>query len=157
MDRGLEQPRRCLVDLPQHVVERLLGDLGPDAAHEGDAVRDAGQRIVQRQKFEVALAKLPLAVVGFRGLAARADVLPGVRALHQFRHEALRDRSWASLIEEWRRVTVDLVEAYASGVADVDPAEGACRYCELGGFCRIDERAAESEADEATPEDADGD
>lgn len=105
----------------------------------------------------VALAKLPLAAVGFRGLAARADVLPGVRALHQFRHDALRDRSWASLIEEWRRVTVDLVEAYASGVADVDPAEGACRYCELGGFCRIDARAVESEADEATQEDADGD
>lgn len=92
----------------------------------------------------VAFAKLPLAVVGFRGLSARTGVLPGVRAPHQFRHEALRDRSWESLIEEWRRVTVDLVSAYANGMADVDPADAACLYCELAAFCRIDERATEA-------------
>jgi probable DNA repair protein len=102
----------------------------------------------------VAFGRLALAAVGFAGLSARDDVLPGVRTTRSYRHEALRDRPWDSLIEEWRRVTADLVDAHSRGVADVDPAPGACDYCPLGGVCRIEERVA---AAEAVTDDADGD
>jgi probable DNA repair protein len=97
----------------------------------------------------VAFGRVAIANAGFAGLSAADGVLPGVRTTSTYRHGALRDRPWDSLIEEWRRVTVDLLEAHARGVADVDPAEGACKYCELGGLCRVEERVAIDDADEA--------
>jgi probable DNA repair protein len=102
----------------------------------------------------VAFGRLALAAVGFAGLSEREAVLPGVRTTRSYRHEALRDRPWDSLIDEWRRVTEDLVDAHARGAADVDPAPGACDYCPLGGMCRIEQRVPEAES---PSEDVDGD
>jgi hypothetical protein len=96
----------------------------------------------------VVFGRLALASVGFGGLSARAGILPGVKTTDDYRHDALRGRPWDSLIDEWRRVTGDLVDAYARGVADVDPADGACRYCALGGFCRVQELATDGAAEE---------
>lgn len=102
----------------------------------------------------VAFARLALASVGFAGLSARAGLLPGVRTTADFDHDALRDRPWDSLIEEWRRVTTELVLAHARGVADVDPAPRACDHCRLAGLCRIE--AALADAGEADGEGTNG-
>ncbi|MCZ8130480.1 MAG: PD-(D/E)XK nuclease family protein [Steroidobacteraceae bacterium] len=95
----------------------------------------------------VAFARVACAEPGFSGLAAKPALVPGTRTTAEFRHDALRDRPWDNLIDEWRRVTVGLAEAYAAGHADVDPAEGACRYCSLGGFCRVENRVTEAEGE----------
>jgi probable DNA repair protein len=97
----------------------------------------------------VVFGRIAIAGAGFAGLSAADGVLPGVRTTRAFHHDALRDRPWDSLIDEWRRVTIDLVEAYARGHADVDPARGACRYCELGGLCRVEERVTAHGGDDA--------
>lgn len=95
----------------------------------------------------VAFGRLALAAVGFAGLSARPSLLPDVKTPDQFKHDALRGRSWDSVIEEWRRVTTALVDAYASGVADVDPTDDACRYCAHAAVCRIEQLGAEADAE----------
>ena len=90
----------------------------------------------------VAIARLPLGLTRkFVGLAEREGILPEVRSLERSRHAALRGRSFASVLAEWRAVATGLATEFAAGEARVDPAEGACEYCALAVLCRIDERS----------------
>jgi len=94
----------------------------------------------------VAIARLPIAVdKKFRGVAARDGLLPEVRALERARQPELRGQTWRGLIDEWRQVSIRLAVEFGRGVATVDPAEEACERCALAAFCRIEERAIESD------------
>jgi probable DNA repair protein len=64
---------------------------------------------------------------------------------------------WPSLVAAWRDELLRLANAFAAGVAAVEPKRGGltCRTCDLAAFCRINERSdtgaalhAEEEADE---------
>jgi ATP-dependent helicase/nuclease subunit B len=88
-------------------------------------------------------AHLPLAQSGFVGLAEEEGLFPGgaVKVPARQRHQAMRGRSWASLMDEWRRTTERLARDFVAGVARVDPAASACDNCPLDGLCRIEPQA----------------
>jgi ATP-dependent helicase/nuclease subunit B len=44
---------------------------------------------------------------------------------------------WPELIGAWRRSLTTLADNFISGEARVDPASGACRYCDLASVCRV--------------------
>lgn len=44
---------------------------------------------------------------------------------------------WPELIGAWRRSLTTLADDFISGEARVDPASGACRYCDLASVCRV--------------------
>jgi probable DNA repair protein len=96
----------------------------------------------------VANALLAPAHTGYAGLAARAGVLPRVRALAEASAPALRALDWVGLVARWRELATGLANDYATGVATVDPAPNACDYCGLELLCRIAN---------AAPADAEGD
>ncbi len=96
----------------------------------------------------VAIARLPLGLRRkFVGLAAREAILPDVRSLARARQPALRTRTFADVLAEWREVAARLASEFAAGEARVDPADGACEYCALAPLCRIDERSLAAPAD----------
>ena len=100
----------------------------------------------------VALATVNLTAreARFTGVAARADVLPRVRAIPAVTGAAAADwraqqRAWVALIER-------LIRDFLAGAARVDPAPGACDYCHLTDLCRIGPYLAaevEGQGDEA--------
>lgn len=45
--------------------------------------------------------------------------------------------NWASLSAHWRATLEGFASAYARGDAHIDPAPGACRYCDLASVCRV--------------------
>ena len=85
----------------------------------------------------VAIARLPLASKPFAGVAARAGVLPNVRALEAAQSEELRGLSWEALVDGWRAAVAGLAAGFAAGDAAVDPEEGACERCPLATLCRV--------------------
>jgi len=79
----------------------------------------------------IALAMLPQANSGYRGLAGRAEILPK-------RVGTLEATEWASRIASWQALTTRLILEYASGAAPIAPLGDACQHCALSGLCRID-------------------
>lgn len=76
---------------------------------------------------------------GFRGLAATQGLWPAQEKALQ---KLLDERGWADfgeLCRCWRATLTALGDAFADGVAVVDPVEHrkTCRYCDLVPFCRI--------------------
>lgn len=78
----------------------------------------------------LALASVVRNEPGFEGVAARANVLPGVAI-----------ESLAKRIGEWRRVVERLAGEFAVGDAGVHPKNPpeTCRFCRLYALCRISE------------------
>ena len=74
--------------------------------------------------------------VVYRGIADRADRLPGVEAL---------EGDWEDQVRAWEAQLARLIRGFLAGAAAVDPAEDACRYCHLHSFCRIAELAGAAE------------
>ncbi|MEO8187349.1 MAG: PD-(D/E)XK nuclease family protein [Burkholderiaceae bacterium] len=85
----------------------------------------------------IALARVRTGDVGFSGLAAEADLLPG-RSNHWNGQHA----SWGALVDYWSDVLERLATSFAAGDAAVDPKRlpQTCRYCDLPILCRINER-----------------
>lgn len=107
------------------------------AAWDGDRP-DEPQLPLYAISNEAPVAGLAFAQVGpdglrFKGLAADADVLPGVKAA-----DSLRDQ-----IAEWRRVLEPIAGSFARGFAAVDPKKGrtTCERCGLTSLCRVTEDA----------------
>jgi hypothetical protein len=80
---------------------------------------------------------------GFRGLAATQGLWPAQEKAMQ---KLLEERGWVDfndLCAHWRTVLAALGDAFAEGVATVDPVEQrkTCQYCDLVPLCRILERA----------------
>ena len=93
----------------------------------------------------VAFARVRPGEMEFRGIARREKLLPGVKTISEQRSPAAGQyRSWAELLEGWRRELQVLGREFASGEARVDPKDkrklATCRYCDVKPFCRIYER-----------------
>ena len=71
-------------------------------------------------------------VVRFIGVADEADH-PGAARLQKL------DRSWPEQLNLWRSELNRLAHDYVDGYAKVDPIPGACDYCHLSAFCRVNE------------------
>lgn len=70
---------------------------------------------------------------GFKGLAADAGLLPGIKAFAG--SEAVPD--WAAVGEHWRSRLTALAEEIVAGRADPTPSNSACAWCDLPGLCRV--------------------
>ena len=101
----------------------------------------------------IALARVRTGDVGFSGLAADPDLLPG-RGNQWKAHHA----SWDALVSYWSHVLERLARSFAAGEAAVDPKRlpQTCRYCDLPTLCRINERGGvvtmgAADDDDSTP------
>jgi probable DNA repair protein len=85
----------------------------------------------------VAFAVLKPGAARFRGIAARAGMLPDADVIE------LEPR-----IAEWRAVLEKLAADFRNGIAAADPKDAAksCRYCKLAGLCRISDGISDEEA-----------
>jgi probable DNA repair protein len=88
----------------------------------------------------VAFARVVRGDSSFKGTAADADVLPGVRAASD----------WGRLLGDWRAVLTGLAGEFERGHAPVDPRDGAvtCRACDLHPLCRVHELGAAADGDD---------
>lgn len=77
----------------------------------------------------VAYASLASGAVGFVGVAAKDDWIPGVKAAPD----------WEELHAFWRRELETLAAEVRDGWALVNPKPNACRTCDLHALCRIRE------------------
>ena len=75
--------------------------------------------------------------IGFAGIGARADLLPGLEAVKPAAGHA---DAWGERRAAWRAVLERLAGDFARGEARVDPKPNACEYCHLAVLCRIGEQ-----------------
>lgn len=92
----------------------------------------------------LAFAQLRAGDMGFKGIAAQQDLIPGVEAFEKVR-QTREMSAWPEVLDEWREVMTGLASDFAAGVASVDPKTypKTCSYCPLPTLCRIDELHAE--------------
>lgn len=88
----------------------------------------------------VAFALVRRGACAMKGLAREGGLLPGVSALagsRQAEQQGIAD--WKQLLGRWRTQLEMLGEAFVAGAAAVDPVDlqKACKFCDLGAFCRI--------------------
>lgn len=81
--------------------------------------------------------------VKVHGIADRPQRVPDVPAL------AAGDGDWPQLLRHWNAQLQGLVREYLGGRASVLPQPGACDYCHLQMFCRIDSTASRASAADA--------
>ena len=101
----------------------------------------------------IALARVRAGDVGFSGLAAEPQLVPGRTNLWKGQFA-----NWSALVEYWSGVLERLAISFAAGEAAVDPKRlpQTCRYCDLPTLCRINERggvvtAGVADDDDSTP------
>ncbi|MDE2339184.1 MAG: PD-(D/E)XK nuclease family protein, partial [Gammaproteobacteria bacterium] len=87
--------------------------------------------------------------IGFRGISATEDTLPGVEAVEA---DGSGESPWAARVALWQAVLERLAAGFVRGAAAVDPKPGACEFCHLSALCRIGERSEAPEAAEVLPE-----
>jgi probable DNA repair protein len=76
----------------------------------------------------------------FKGYAADADLLPGVKAFGRTPDGALYD-SLEDRVQQWRPILEKLARDFRSGRAEIDPKrdEKTCEQCSAGALCRVRE------------------
>ncbi|MCC7548423.1 MAG: PD-(D/E)XK nuclease family protein [Burkholderiales bacterium] len=86
----------------------------------------------------VVFASLRTGAVGFTGVAAAADLLPGVKPVQPERAGAA---DLPALMREWQRHLGALAHAFLSGEGQVAPKRypQSCEYCEVAAMCRVRE------------------
>jgi len=91
----------------------------------------------ERAARAIALARVRAGDVGFNGLSADPQLLPGRSSVWNVAHS-----SWDALVDHWSSVLERLAVQFAAGNAAVDPKRlpQTCRYCDLPTLCRINER-----------------
>lgn len=82
---------------------------------------------------------------GFRGVARDLGCWPGAESRKL--SARLEEKQWSGfddILTHWSQCLPELGDAFAHGDALVDPVdpELACKYCDLKGLCRIQERVA---------------
>ncbi len=82
---------------------------------------------------------------GFRGVARDLESWPGAKSRKLTAR--LDEKEWSGfddILTHWSQCLPELGDAFAQGEALVDPVdpELACKYCDLKGLCRIQERVA---------------
>ncbi len=77
--------------------------------------------------------------IGFKGVASIATDWQGVKAIEALGASTVPEKDWAQQCEVWKASIESLAFEFASGVARVDPLEGAktCRHCSLKTLCRV--------------------
>ena len=70
--------------------------------------------------------------VRWRGVAAEPSVLPELGRLRA------PTAPWPQLQAHWRDVVEKLVRDFVAGASAVDPLPGACQFCALPAFCRVE-------------------
>lgn len=86
--------------------------------------------------------------IGFYGIAAQADLVPGLEAAKAAGEGA---DPWRERLEAWQGLLERLAGAFGQGEAAVDPKPGACDYCHLAALCRIGDRPEAPAAPESDP------
>lgn len=83
-----------------------------------------------------------------RGLADRPERMRGIAAVPG------GEGAWPPLLQQWREQLQRLVREFLGGYAAVQPQPGACEYCHLQMFCRVnaDVLAAAAAAAAGEPE-----
>ena len=102
----------------------------------------------------VAAVHLTAADIRWRGAAAEPSLLPDLG------RPRAPTAPWPELLAHWRRVVENLVRDYAAGESAVDPLPGACQFCQLPAFCRIEasrRNEANPDAEEASASESDSD
>lgn len=87
--------------------------------------------------------------IGFEGIAAHPQLLPGVETV---KPAGEGTDAWRERLGAWRALLERLAGAFAAGEAAVDPKPGACDYCHLCSLCRIDAQHAAAAAAELEPQ-----
>jgi ATP-dependent helicase/nuclease subunit B len=88
----------------------------------------------------VAYAGLKTGAVGFRGVAAVGDWLPGVAATADaLKRGGSAIEDWETLRAHWRSSLETVAAEVRDGYAVVDPKPQACQRCDLFALCRIRE------------------
>jgi ATP-dependent helicase/nuclease subunit B len=77
--------------------------------------------------------------VGFHGIAVSAGLLPKLKPAAAQEGTQGSD-AWVQSRHFWKSRLEALVRDFLDGRAAVDPAPGACRYCEVASLCRIADR-----------------
>ena len=90
--------------------------------------------------------------ITYSGIAARADLLPGVAALAVPPGEDA-GAAWATQHARWRECLAGLIGAYLAGDARLDPLPGACRRCHVIDLCRVRELGTAEAADDEDEDD----
>lgn len=93
----------------------------------------------------VAFAQVNRREMGFKGIARKADLLPGVRAFSEV-EELAGCASWNEVMGYWTRALSGVAAGFLAGDAAVDPKDTAktCRYCNLPPLCRVGDLGAAS-------------
>ncbi len=76
----------------------------------------------------------------FKGIAAKDELLPGVRGVFGSSDEPA-DAAWTRQAATWQAQVRGLADEFLRAEATVTPAQGACRRCHLAALCRVGERA----------------
>lgn len=98
----------------------------------------------------VAFARVRTGDTGYAGLASRGHEFTGLAAPGD-RAWPPGVPSWEVLLADWRRRLEHLASEHASGSVRLAPdPPHACRYCHLGGLCRIGEAEESVAAGEGT-------
>jgi hypothetical protein len=102
----------------------------------------------------VAAVHLKAGEVRWRGAAAEPSLLPGLGG-------RAPSAPWPELLAHWGRVVERLTREYGAGASAVDPLPGACLFCQLPSFCRVDASRRyltdpDAEASSANENDTDG-
>lgn len=103
----------------------------------------------------VGVAVLRRGECGLKGVARADDILPRTGAFDGSRPAEKHGlEGWDTLLERWRAGLEILGREFAAGAAAVSPVDfqKACRYCDLGGFCRVDEAARPPRQEEGDEE-----
>ena len=80
-----------------------------------------------------AFALIRTGELAFRGITEQDAALPGMKKMSN------QPVPFAELLVQWRQVLERLAADYRTGLAAVDPKQGACEYCGLRALCRIRE------------------
>jgi len=98
--------------------------------------------LVEGDKSAVLIARIRAGDCAFRGVVARADLIPGLPQKTTLMREVTAH--WPEVFGQWAEVMTALARDFRAGHAEVDPKDPSttCQYCELGGLCRIDEQNA---------------
>jgi ATP-dependent helicase/nuclease subunit B len=89
----------------------------------------------------IAFAQLRVGALKYAGVAAAADIAPGLQAVNEWKSRPDGCDDLPALLGYWQEKLTSLAQAFHAGTADVDPKDprNTCTYCELGSLCRIDE------------------
>ena len=106
--------------------------------------------LVQEQVDGLGFAEINRNKAQFKGIASRADLLPGLNTpkpgdIESAVEVAESDQQdpWLMTRGLWRERIAALAHEIKSGLAIVNPQKNACNYCDLAGMCRIDPQRLE--------------